>query len=152
MVGTSQNGGSGPQRYQGGRARHYDRELIIRVAAGVRRRAVQSLRLAPGETVLDIACGTGLNLPSLSAGVGERGRVIGIDISSEMLEIARDRVETGGLRNVELVNAAVEEAGPPATANAALFSFAHDVLHSSEAIEQALAWLRPGARVVACGA
>jgi ubiquinone/menaquinone biosynthesis C-methylase UbiE len=44
-----------------------------------RRRAVEALALRPGEAVLDVGCGTGLNLPALCARVGPRGRVIGID-------------------------------------------------------------------------
>src|SRR6516162_2283991 len=94
---------SASPRYGSERARAYDRDLVIRWAAGVRRRAVQAVQVQPGDTVLDIACGTGLNLAALSARVGAAGRVIGIDMSSAMLLIAEERVQAGGLRNVELV-------------------------------------------------
>jgi demethylmenaquinone methyltransferase/2-methoxy-6-polyprenyl-1,4-benzoquinol methylase len=120
--------------------------------AGVRRRAVEALELKPGDVVLDIACGTGLNFGALSSGVGADGRVIGVDISPEMLEIAQGRIDSAGWTNVELVNAAVEDAKLPTGADAALFSCAHDVLYSPEAIAQALSYLRPRARVVAGGA
>jgi demethylmenaquinone methyltransferase/2-methoxy-6-polyprenyl-1,4-benzoquinol methylase len=138
--------------YDRQRAREYDHDLVIRWAAGVRRRAIQALSLHSGETVLDVACGTGLNLAALRGGVGADGSVIGIDISAAMLEIARGRIDAGGWTNVELINTAIQEAALPADGDAALFSFAHDVLHSPEAIEKALSYLRPGARVVACGA
>jgi SAM-dependent methyltransferase len=118
----------------------------------VRRRAVQAVQVQPGDTVLDIACGTGLNLAALSARVGAAGRVIGIDMSSAMLLIAEERVQAGGLRNVELVNAPVGDAAIPELADAALFSFTHDILYSPEATRAALAYLRAGASVVACGA
>lgn len=52
---------------------------------------VEALRLRPGDTVLDVGCGTGLSLPLLSAAVGPSGRVIGLDASPRMLEVARRR-------------------------------------------------------------
>jgi SAM-dependent methyltransferase len=113
---------------------------------------VQAIQVQPGETVLDIACGTGLNLEALSARVGEAGRVIGIDMSSDMLQVAEERVQAGGLRNVELINAPVGDADIGKLADAALFSFTHDILYSPEATRAALAYLRAGASVVACGA
>jgi ubiquinone/menaquinone biosynthesis C-methylase UbiE len=77
-------------------APQYDRRLGIRLAAPVRRRAVRRLTLRPGQTVLDIACGTGLNLAALRAGVGSLGRVIGVDLSPEMLAFSRRRVQDAG--------------------------------------------------------
>jgi SAM-dependent methyltransferase len=143
---------SAAQRYGTERARAYDRDPVIRWAAGVRRRAVRAIQVQPGQTVLDIACGTGLNLAALSARVGPAGRVIGIDMSSDMLLIADERVQVGGLRNVELINAPVGGADIGDLADAALFSFTHDILYSPEATAAALAYLRVGASVVACGA
>jgi SAM-dependent methyltransferase len=113
---------------------------------------VQAIQVQPGETVLDIACGTGLNLAALSDRVGAAGRVIGIDMSSDMLLIADERVQAAGLKNVELINAPVGEADIADLADAALFSFTHDILYSPEATGAALAYLRVAASVVACGA
>jgi SAM-dependent methyltransferase len=144
--------GDAGQRYQRDRARQYDHDPVIRWAAGVRRRAVEAMNLQPGQTVVDIACGTGLNLAALRAGVGAAGCVIGIDMSSEMLAVAQGRVRGGGWQNVELINAGVGEASLSALADAALFSFTHDILYSPDATRAALEYLRPGARVVACGA
>jgi ubiquinone/menaquinone biosynthesis C-methylase UbiE len=45
--------------------------------------------LRPGERVLDVACGTGLVSFRAAAAVGERGAVVGTDISGEMVETAR---------------------------------------------------------------
>ena len=53
--------------------------------------------------MLEIGCGTGaLTLP-LAAAVGERGRVVAVDISEPMLAAARQRVGERGLRNVTLL-------------------------------------------------
>ncbi len=85
-----------------------------------RRMAVQALRLAPGDTVVDIACGTGLNFPLLEERVGPRGRIIGVDLTAEMLEQARARVERAGWRNVELVHSDAAEYDFPAGVNGIL--------------------------------
>jgi SAM-dependent methyltransferase len=52
-------------------------------------RAVEAAGLAPGEIALDVGCGTGRALPALSACVGPAGRVIGLDITPDMLAEAR---------------------------------------------------------------
>src|SRR5271157_6444407 len=60
------------------------------------------LGLTGGESVLEIGCGTGaLTLP-LATAVGERGRVVAVDIAEPMLSAARQRVEERGLANVAL--------------------------------------------------
>jgi ubiquinone/menaquinone biosynthesis C-methylase UbiE len=114
--------------------------------------AIESLQLRPGDTVIDVACGTGLNFRLLEEEVGEDGQVIGIDLSPEMIVQARQRVADEGWRNVTLIEAAVEDARIGATADAALFSFTHDVLQSPAAVARVVASLRPGARVASAGA
>jgi len=62
------------------------------------------LRLAGGERVLEIGCGTGaLTLP-LAEAVGEHGRVVAVDISEPMLGAARRKVGERGMRNVTLLS------------------------------------------------
>ena len=51
------------------------------------------LRLAGGESVLEIGCGTGAVTLPLAKAVGEHGRVVAVDISEPMLGAARQRVE-----------------------------------------------------------
>jgi arsenite methyltransferase len=57
--------------------------------------------LQPGEVVLDIGCGAGADVLSAAERVGSTGRVIGVDVLSEMLERARRVALTRGLTNVE---------------------------------------------------
>jgi ubiquinone/menaquinone biosynthesis C-methylase UbiE len=71
--------------------------------AGPRRAAITALQVLPGQTVVDLCCGTGLNLPQLSRAVGSQGRVIGVDFSSHMLRRAQRRIERHGLSNVHLI-------------------------------------------------
>jgi ubiquinone/menaquinone biosynthesis C-methylase UbiE len=115
-------------------------------------KAVDRLELRPGNAVIDVACGTGLNFPLLQDKIGAGGRIVGIDLSADMIAIARERVASHDWHNVTLIEAAAEEAKIPLTADAALFSFAHDVLQSSTAVANVVAHLHPDARVASVGA
>jgi SAM-dependent methyltransferase len=53
--------------------------------------AVAEARLPGGGVVVDVGCGTGRALPALRAAVGAGGAVIGVDITPQMLDVARDR-------------------------------------------------------------
>lgn len=68
-----------------------------------RLRGVAALHLQPGMRVLDVGCGTGLNLPLLVDAVGSKGSVIGIDRAPAMLDQARRRIEEHGWRGVEVI-------------------------------------------------
>ena len=54
--------------------------------------AMERLELRAGEHVLDVGCGCGDSLLALAERVGERGSVTGIDVSTEMLNRARERI------------------------------------------------------------
>lgn len=116
------------------------------------RRAVDALDPRPGDTVLDVACGTGLALAPLRERVGEHGRIVGIDVSEAMLERARRRVAENGSDNVTLLHGRAEELELATPADAALLVLAHDVTTSRPALEAVLAALTPGGRIVAAGA
>jgi len=114
--------------------------------------AIEALALQPGETIYDVACGTGALLPLLAQRVGARGRVIGIEQSPEMAQRAMARFPDGALPpNVELLVAAAEEANPSPPADALLFCFTHDVLQSPRALDNLLVHARSGARVALVG-
>lgn len=117
----------------------------------LRRRVIALLGLAPGDTVLDVACGTGLSLPLLREAVGPSGRVIGIEVSPEMIALARDRVAAAGWDNVSLIQAPMEKADPGAPLDAILFNYTHDVLQSPSALARIFARARPRARVAIAG-
>jgi SAM-dependent methyltransferase len=62
---------------------------------------VQHLALQPGETVLDLGSGGGIDVFLAARSVGPTGRVIGVDMTPAMLERARRNAEKGGHKNVE---------------------------------------------------
>jgi arsenite methyltransferase len=57
--------------------------------------------LTVGETVVDLGSGAGIDCFLAAKKVGERGRVIGVDMTPEMLERARENARKSGLANVE---------------------------------------------------
>lgn len=66
-------------------------------------RLVDNARLSEGQRVLDIACGTGWATIEAAKRVGNRGKVIGLDIADKMLDIAREKTSIAGLSNIEYV-------------------------------------------------
>jgi ubiquinone/menaquinone biosynthesis C-methylase UbiE len=130
----------------------YDRVVSGRLVERYRRRAINRLWLAPGDSVLDVACGTGANFASLADRVGPAGRVVGVDLSPDMLALAAERVRRMGSDSVTLIEAAVEDAELPGEFEGALFSLTHDVLQSKAALDNVFAHLRRGGRVAAFGA
>jgi arsenite methyltransferase len=65
-------------------------------------------RIESGEVVVDLGCGAGTDLLIAAQMTGPGGRVIGIDMTSTMLESARDSAHTMGLANVELHESLIE--------------------------------------------
>jgi len=95
-------------------AKYYDLAVILYYLAGMRigrwrQMVMDALALRHGDTVIEIGCGTGLNFARLEQAVGPGGRIIGIDISEAMLDVARARIHRAGWRNVELVRCAAAD-------------------------------------------
>ena len=65
--------------------------------------------LEPGQTVLDLGSGAGLDCFFAAKKVGEAGKVIGVDMTPEMLEQARGSAKRLGLSNVEFREGYIEE-------------------------------------------
>lgn len=62
-----------------------------------------------GEVVLDLGAGAGMDLIIAAKLVGPSGKVIGVDMTDEMLKTARRNVEEAGLTNVELRKGLIED-------------------------------------------
>lgn len=93
------------------RAGHYDFTANLYYLIGFRewayrKKAVAALELQPGDTVVEIGCGTGLNFGLLQKSVGPQGKIIGVDLTDRILDRARKRIAEAGWSNVELVQAA----------------------------------------------
>ena len=111
------------------KAKHYDATSRLYPVPGYpqrtqRLRAVQALGLRAGDSVVDIACGTGLNFPLIEQAIGPDGRIVGVDLTDAMLAQAQHRIETHGWRNVSLVQADAAEWHFPAEVDAILSTYA----------------------------
>src|SRR4030095_3361818 len=62
---------------------------------------VELLSLPPGSSVLDVWCGTGASAVSAARLVGPRGKVIGVDVAKELLELARAKAAQQHLGNIQ---------------------------------------------------
>ena len=76
-------------------------ETIERSAQPVSDRLVELAQIRPGHRVLDVATGIGEPAVTAARAVGPSGSVVATDQAPEMLAIARERVATLGLRNIE---------------------------------------------------
>lgn len=99
-----------------------------------RKRAVSSLGLEDGDTVVDLACGTGLNFPHLQNAVGPNGKIIGVDITDAMLKQAEKRIESHSWNNVELVHTDVAKYKFPPNINGVLSTLALSYLDSFDSL------------------
>jgi SAM-dependent methyltransferase len=102
----------------------------------------------PGETVLDLGSGAGLDSVLAARRAGPSGRVIGVDMTPAMLEKARRNVQALGLANVAFVQAEVESLPlPDGTADVAfcngLFNLCPD---KPRALAEVYRVLKPGGR------
>ncbi|AEH37473.1 class I SAM-dependent methyltransferase [Halopiger xanaduensis] len=87
---NSSAGSETAREFYGRWVRLYD--LIARRTPGIptlRRRAAAACRLEPGDTVVEMGCGTGANLPYLRERVGPEGTVVGLDFTGPVLDRAR---------------------------------------------------------------
>jgi demethylmenaquinone methyltransferase/2-methoxy-6-polyprenyl-1,4-benzoquinol methylase len=134
------------------KAKHYDITSRLYPAPGYpqrgqRLRAVQALGLRPGDGVVDVACGTGLNFSLLEEAIGPDGEIVGVDLTDAMLAQAERRVESNGWRNVSLVQADAAEFEFPAGVDAILSTYAlTQVPECGEVIAHGAAALSGGGR------
>jgi len=64
------------------------------------RRTVERLKLASGERVLDVCCGSGASAIPAAEIVGQDGSVVGVDLAENLLELARGKSKQRGLTNI----------------------------------------------------
>lgn len=132
-------------------ARFYDVMSLERPVYRVGREAgVAALGLRTGDRVLDVGCGTGLNLPLLRAAVGASGVIVGLDASAAMLRRARRRIRRHGWTNVTTVlgDAATTTSAVGGPFDAVLFTYALSVIGDwREAWARSVALVRPGGRI-----
>jgi SAM-dependent methyltransferase len=110
---------------------------------------VRHAALRPGETVLDLGCGAGIDTLLAARAVGPGGRVIGLDMTPEMIERARRNAAAATLENVEIRQGAMEEIPLPDGSVDVIIS--NGVLNlstrKSRVLAESFRVLRPGGRI-----
>jgi SAM-dependent methyltransferase len=116
---------------------------------GELRLARELLRLGPGATVLDVACGTGNFTRELARSVGPDGLAVGIDVSETMLARAVERIQAAGLANAAYVRGDAEALpfAPESFDAVCCFAALHLFSDPGRALDRIGAVLRPGGRV-----
>ncbi len=136
------------------KAKRYDVTSRLYPAPGYpqraqRLRAMRALGLRPGDVVVDVACGTGLNFPLIEDAIGPGGRIVGVDLTDAMLAKAQDRVESSGWSNVSLVQADAADFDFPSEVDAILSTYAlSQVPQCAEVIAHGAVALSAGGRWV----
>ena len=125
-------------------------DLRVRLFLRWRGAAVQAMQLRPGDTVLDLACGTGLNFSRLMERLGNDGRIVGVDLTRAMLQRAQGRADGQGWQRVALIEG--DAANLPLandSCDAVLCSYGMVIIPNyRRALEEAVRVLRPGGRLV----
>lgn len=134
------------------RAKRYDLTVLVYRLFGFRLRryrqdTVSALALKPGDTVVELGCGTGLNFEYVQRAIGPTGRLIAVDLTDAMLELARARAAKEGWSNVEFVQADMAEWRPPTGIHAAYSTLALTLVPEYDRIVQrASEALAPGGK------
>jgi SAM-dependent methyltransferase len=108
--------------------------------------------LHPGERVLDLGCGGGLDVLLSAQRVGPAGFAYGVDMTDEMLELARANAAKTGASNVQFVKGTIEEI--PLSEAAVDVIISNCVINLSvdkpAVLAEAFRVLTPGGRIAIC--
>ncbi len=99
-----------------------------------RKTAISALRLKPGDTAIEIGCGTGLNFRYTLQSIGKAGQLVGVDLTDAMLEKAESRVKKNGWENVRLVRSDAAQYNFPSGINGIYSTFALTLVPEYEAV------------------
>lgn len=126
-------------------------ERLLSFTVPIRKEAIGYLKLSSGSTVIDVGCGTGASFPYLEAVVGDGGKILGIEPSVSMINVARHRVNTAGWKNIKLCENTVEEIEVNEQYDGTLLFAMHDVFNSVEGLKKIHSLLKDEARIVCVG-
>jgi ubiquinone/menaquinone biosynthesis C-methylase UbiE len=104
----------------------------------------------PGQTVLDLGCGPGYFSLAMARMVGEKGRVISVDVQQKMLDLVRRQAEQQGLvQRISLHQGTQSQVGLETSVDfALLFWMAHEVGNLESILAELYRLFKPGGRLL----
>jgi SAM-dependent methyltransferase len=134
----------------------YGQDVIASLPAGARLASrgcgdpVAKAGICPGQCVLDLGSGGGIDALIAGRLVGSAGRVIGVDMTAEMIELARQNAQAAGAGNVEfrqgfIENLPVESASVDVVISNCVVNLS---ANKQRVLEEAARVLKPGGRFV----
>ena len=102
--------------------------------AKYRKMAVSALRLKPGDTAIEIGCGTGLNFKYVLQVIGSVGQLVCVDLTDAMLEQAKSRIDKNGYKNIQLIQSDAANYAFPSNINGVFSTFALTLVPEYEAV------------------
>lgn len=132
------------------RAKHYDISANLYYLLGIRefayrKLAVEALKLDRGDTVVELGCGTGLNFRLLRDRVGPEGKVVGVDLTPDMLSSANKRIERNNWTNIDLIECDAVTYKFPKRVDGIISTFAITLIAEFDKI------IKNGAAALSCG-
>jgi 2-polyprenyl-3-methyl-5-hydroxy-6-metoxy-1,4-benzoquinol methylase len=133
----------------------YDRRFLLRLPDNVAAsycgvgNALSLGEVKPGERVLDVGCGAGVDALLAAERVGDAGSVLAIDVTMEMIERAKANQAEMGAYNIEFKQADVTQlCGLDATFDLVVSNGVFNLIADKDkAIRAVFRWLKPGGRL-----
>ncbi|MCF8128698.1 MAG: methyltransferase domain-containing protein [Deltaproteobacteria bacterium] len=145
-----------PTGKKGLEALHYDKTLLDQLPEAVAAsycgvgNPFSLGKISPGEKILDIGCGGGVETILAAMMTGETGRAVGVDMVPEMLEKAQANLELTGLKNVSFEKASGENLPFPENSfHVVISNGVINLIPDKEgALTEILRVLKPGGRLM----
>lgn len=106
--------------------------------------------LKPGETLLDLGCGAGLDLCLYADRIGPTGKLYGLDLSQQMLDKASENLRQADIQNVEWLHASADAIPlPDSSVDVVTANGIYNLSPNKDAVMREVARvLRPGGRTI----
>jgi len=124
-------------------------EILTRMRI-YREKTVSYLNLSENSSVLDVACGIGFNFRFIENYLCDNGRIVGVDISSKTLKLAKKLIAKRKWTNIELVNMNIIDYEPKKFFDAAICTQAMEIIPEA-AVDKIFQLLKPQGRFAMIG-
>ncbi|MFO7933205.1 MAG: class I SAM-dependent methyltransferase [Bacteroidales bacterium] len=122
----------------------YAEEILTRMKI-YRNKAVSLLNLTENSIVLDVACGIGFNFRFIEKYLGNNGTIVGVELSTKTVKLAKKRIVKHGWTNIELVNMSIMDYEPEILFDAIICTQAMEIIPEA-AVDKIFQLLKPQGR------